>query len=122
MEKTRSFKDLVVWQKAYKFTLSVYRLSEKFPKEERYGITSQLRRASASIAANIAEGYRRIGKKDKLHFFNIAQSSLEECKFFIMLSFDLLYFDSLVNNEFNQQTDEIGKLLNAYCHAILQNS
>jgi four helix bundle protein len=76
MEKRNSFKDLIVWQKAHLFVLTVYKASDEFPKTEMYGLTSQFRRASVSIAANIAEGYKKKGIKDKLRFYNIAQGSL----------------------------------------------
>lgn len=80
-DKAKRFTDLIVWQKAHAFVLSVYRLSADFPKSEIYGLTSQLRRAAISVPANIAEGFKKIGSADKLRFMNIAQGSLEECRF-----------------------------------------
>ena len=74
----KSFEDLVVWRKAHKFVLEVYKLTAVFPKQETYGLSSQMRRAAASIAANIAEGFRKRGKADKARFLNIAEGSLEE--------------------------------------------
>jgi four helix bundle protein len=118
MDKTKSFEELIVWQKSYAFVLSVYQYSKSFPKEERYGITSQLRRAAASVAANITEGYKRLGKGDKLRFFNYAEASLEECKFFIMLSFDLEYLDAMAKADLDNRSEEIGRLLTAYCKSI----
>lgn len=118
MEKTKTFEELVVWQKAHEFVLHVYRLTEKFPKNEIYGLTSQFRRAAVSIAANIAEGYKKKDYKNKVNFLNIAHSSLEECRYYLILSRDLGYqnedtlFDLL---------DEVGKLLNAYSKAIVSN-
>ena len=91
MGKTTSFEDLLVWQKGHKFVLEVYKISKQFPKEEVYGLTSQFRRAAISITANIAEGYKRISDKEKLRFYNIAQASLEECRYFLILSKDLEY-------------------------------
>jgi len=70
----KCFQDLMVWQKAHKFVLSVYRYSENFPKNEIYALTSQLRRAAIAIPANIAEGFKKRGEKDKVRFFNIAQA------------------------------------------------
>lgn len=90
-EPARSFKDLVVWQKAHQFVPSVYKSSYDFPKEELYGLTSQLRRAAVSIAANIAEGFKKRSVADKLRFFNIAQGSLEECRYYLILVQDLQY-------------------------------
>ena len=77
---TYSFEDLYVWQKAHTFVLSVYKVTRHFPADEKFGLTSQFRRAAISIEANIAEGYKKIGKYDKLRFYNIAQGSLEECR------------------------------------------
>lgn len=70
--KTQRFEELIVWQKAHSLVLEIYKLSKDFPKEETYGITSQLRRSSVSVAANISEGYRKKSKVDKLRFLNIA--------------------------------------------------
>jgi four helix bundle protein len=75
----QSFRDLIVWQNAHAFVLNVYRVSESFPAAERYGITSQLRRAAVSIAANIVEGFRKRTGPDKLRYYNIAQGSADEC-------------------------------------------
>ena len=86
MEKTKSFEDLLVWQKGHSFVLEVYKLTKQFPKEEIYGLTSQFRRAAVSITANIAEGYKRLSNKEKLRFYNISQVSLEECRYFLILS------------------------------------
>ena len=84
-----TFEDLVVWQKAHLFVLAVYRLSQTFPRSEIYGLLSQFRRAAVSIAANIAEGFRKRGRADKLRFFNIAQGSIEECRYYLILTKDL---------------------------------
>ena len=86
-----TFEDLLVWQKAHQFVLAVYRLSGTFPKDETYGLTSQIRRAAVSISANIAEGFRRRGSADKSRFYNIAQGSLEECRYYLILVRDLEY-------------------------------
>ena len=88
MEASKSFTDLVVWQKAHQFVVKTYVVTQKFPKEERYGLTSQFRRAAISIAANIAEGFSRRGLRDKCRFLNISQSSLQECRYFLILSKD----------------------------------
>ena len=77
-DPAKTFEDLVVWQKAHQFVLGFYRFSRLFPRSETYGLSSQFRRAAVSIAANIAEGFRKRGKADKLRFLNIAQGSLEE--------------------------------------------
>jgi four helix bundle protein len=120
MKRTPSkcFEDLIVWQKAHQFVLSVYRYSESFPKNELYGLTSQLRRAAISIPANIAEGYKKKTKPDKARFLNIAQGSLEESRYYLILTKDLGYGDS---SRLSDQLAEVSKLLEAYLSSI-QNS
>lgn len=113
-----TFEDLVVWQKAHRFVLSVYSLSRTFPKAETYGLSSQLRRAAVSIAANIAEGFRKRGKADKNRFFNIAQGSLEECRYYLILARDLEYCDV---SEAKRLLEEVSRLLEAYAHSILNS-
>ena len=115
-EPAKSFQDLIVWQKAHQFVLSVYRASENFPKKEMYGLTSQFRRAAVSIPANIAEGFRKKGKPDKFRFMNIAQGTLEECRYYLILSQDLEYLDT---SEMMRQLEEVSKMLNAYAKSIL---
>ena len=120
-EKTKTFEELNAWQKAHSFVLEVYRSTEQFPKKEDYGLTSQFRRASVSIAANIAEGYRKKGKADKLRFFNISQGSLEECRYYIILSFDLEYINIDTKTNLFSLIDDTSRLLNGYCKAILND-
>jgi four helix bundle protein len=91
MQPARTFEDLIVWQKAHQFVLEVYQLTADFPKSEIYGLTSQFRRASVSIPANIAEGFKKKGDLDKVRFMNIAQASLEECRYYLILTQDLGY-------------------------------
>jgi four helix bundle protein len=85
----RTFRDLLIWQKAHEFVLCVYKETREFPSEERYGITRQLRRSAVSIPANIAEGFVKRGVADKLRYFNIAQGSLEESRYYLILASDL---------------------------------
>jgi four helix bundle protein len=118
MDKTKSFEELLVWQKSHEFVLRVYRITEQFPKQELYGLISQFRRAAVSIAANIAEGYKKKDFKNKIHFLNIAHSSLEECRYYIILSKDLGYQDDV---KFPELINEVGKLLTAYSKAISIN-
>ena len=94
--KSKTFVDLTVWQKAHTFVLSVYKNTESYPKLELFGLVSQFRRAAVSIAANIAEGYRKTGRADKLRFMNIAQGSLEESRYYIVLSNDLNYINEQI--------------------------
>ncbi len=117
-ERSKTFQDLIVWQKAHQFVLSIYRITESFPKREVYGLTSQFRRAAVSITANIAEGFRKIGKADKHRFMNIAQGSVEECRYYLILAKDLGYIDT---SELMPQLEEVSKLLDAYSKSILNS-
>jgi four helix bundle protein len=107
---------LIVWQKAHQFVLSIYKSTENFPKKELYGLTSQFRRAAVSIPANVAEGFRKMSRPDKHRFMNIAQGSLEECRYYLILARDLGYMDP---SELMKQLEEVSKLLNAYSKSIL---
>ena len=89
-----------------------------FPAEERFGLKSQFQRAAVSIPANIAEGYRRIGRADKLHFFNIAQGSLEESRCYIHLSKDVGYLSVETCRLLYSSLEEASKMLNWYCKGI----
>lgn len=111
----KTFEDLVVWQKAHAFVLSVYRLTCRFPREEMFGLTSQLRRAAVSVPANIAEGFKRAGKLDKLRFYNTAQASAEECRYHLILARDLGYFDT---TDTLDALDEVARMLGAYMASI----
>jgi len=113
----RTFRDLLVWQKAHQFVLAVYRLTERFPRDERFGLTAQLRRAAVSIPANIAEGFRKRSDADKARFLNMAQGSAEECQYYLILCTDLRYADAapLVS-----QLDEVSRLLTRYAAAVLR--
>jgi four helix bundle protein len=117
-DPAQSFKDLLVWQKAHQFVLNVYRISEDFPKTEIYGLTSQLRRAAVSIAANIAEGFKKRGLKDKARFMNIAEGSLEECQYYLILVQDLGYART---SDLTENLTEVSKMLSAYRRKILNS-
>jgi four helix bundle protein len=116
---TQTFKELLVWQKAHEFVLAVYKYTNSFPKTELYALTSQFKRAAISIAANIAEGYKKKGKADKARLMNIAQGSIEECQYYLILANDLGYGESshLVNI-----LDEISKMLQSYISKILSSN
>ncbi|MCX6355886.1 MAG: four helix bundle protein [Candidatus Aureabacteria bacterium] len=115
-EPARNFQDLIVWQKAHKLVLAIYSFTSLFPKTELYGLVSQFRRAAISVPANIAEGFKKRGKADKIRFMNIAQGSLEEVRYFLILSQDLHYGDS---SELMPQLEEVSRLLESYSHSIL---
>ena len=116
----QSFEDLLVWQKAHQYVLGVYRVTRHFPKEEMFGLVNQMRRASASITANIAEGFVRRGQKDKLHFYNISQGSLEETRNFLILSKDLGYISEEEKVNLAVSAAEISRMLNAYCKGLIK--
>ncbi|HAE22410.1 MAG TPA: four helix bundle protein [Spirochaetaceae bacterium] len=111
----KSFEDLLVWQKAHLATLAVYRLTAGFPQSELYGLSSQFRRAAVSVPANIAEGFKRRGKADKIRFYNIAQASLEEARYYVILARDLGYGPP---EETGALLDETGRLLESYLRAL----
>ncbi len=113
---SKSFQDLVVWRKAHQFVLGIYDLTQKFPETEKYGLTSQLRRSAVSIPANIAEGFRKQGKSDKVRFLNMAQGSLEESRYYLIPAKDLGYCDPLQQLK---QLEEVSKILDAYSKSIL---
>lgn len=117
-----TFKDIIAWQKAYEFVLLTYKLTRTFPDFERFGLASQFQRAAVSITANIAEGYRKISKADKLRLMNIAQGSLEECRFYILLSKDLEYITDEDYNRLNYSIEGASVYLNAYCKGIKNNN
>jgi len=114
----KDFQDLIVWQKAHQFVLSTYRLSDLFPQNEMYGLTSQIRRAAISIPANIAEGFKKKTNLDKTRYMDIAQASLEECRYYLILVKDLGYGDTL---QLMSQLEEVSKLLQAYTASILNS-
>ena len=89
----KTFRDFIVWQKAHELTLKIYKITKDFPKEEKFGISSQLRRATSSVPTNIVEGFKRRSDKEYSHFLNIAEGSLEEAKYHLILSSDLGYLN-----------------------------
>ena len=117
-----SFERIVAWQKAHYFTRMVYWVTKHYPEDERYGLVSQFRRAAVSIGANIAEGYKKISKANKLRFFNIAEGSLAECENYIILSKDLSYIDEDEYTSLHNCAEETGRLLTAYSNGIINNN
>lgn len=118
---SRSFKDLECWQKAHEFVKAVYAVTKQFPDDERYGLTSQFRRAAVSIAANICEGYKKLSRQDKLRFMNIAQGSLEECRYYIILSRDVDYIDQAAHDRLEYLINGASWKLNGYAEGISRN-
>ena len=122
MKPTFSFEDVIAWQKAHEFTILVYRFTREFPKDEQFGLTSQFRRTAVSIEANIAEGYKKFGKAEKLRFLNISEGSLAECRNYIILSKDLEYINEEQYREMYFAIEETSKLLISYCKGIINNN
>jgi four helix bundle protein len=114
-EAARTFQDLLVWQRSHALALAIYQLTTSFPRQELFGLTSQTRRAAVSIAANIAEGFKRKGRADKVRFLNIAQASLEECRYYLILTHDLRYADT---DSAMSLLQEVSRFLEAYVHRI----
>ena len=107
----KTFEDVLVWQKAHAFVLLVYRATKRFPADEKYGLTSQLRRSAVSIPANFAEGFGKRTKADKLRFYTIARGSLEETRYYLILSKDL---GLLTTDRLMTALQEVSKLLHGY--------
>ena len=110
MARIKSFRQLEAWKEAHSLVLMVYDVTKAFPRDERFGVTSQMRRTAVSIPANIAEGFKRHGLRDKIHFYNVSEGSLEELKYFCILCEDLGYVSS--NEELLAQSRVVGRLLN----------
>jgi four helix bundle protein len=110
-ESSGSYENLLVFQKAHALVLAVYLISKDFPKEELFGLTSQIRRAAVSIPANIAEGYGRYSIAEKIRFYNISQASLNEVKYYLILANDL-YFTK--TDKLLTQAEEVSKMLDSY--------
>ena len=112
----KTFQDLLVWRKAHEFVLAAYKFTQGFPKEETYGLRLQMRRAAVSIAANIAEGFRKRGRADKARFINIAEGSLEECRYYLILAGDLGYGSP---DNLRGLLETVSRLLHASAKALL---
>jgi len=110
MGKILHFRQLEAWKNAHKLALMVYQVTKGFPGDERFGLVAQMRRAAVSIPANIAEGFKRRGIQDKIRFYNISEGSLEELKYFFILSSDLGYISS--SDDLMAQAEIVGRLLN----------
>ena len=118
---SKSFREVMAWQKAHAFVLAFYKTKRYFPEDEKFALVPQFQRAAVSIAANIAEGYKKVSKADKLRFFNIAQGSLEECRYYIILSHDVGYYPQDVANDMWAKIEDAAITLHSYCEAIKAN-
>ena len=114
----RSFRELEVWQKAHGLALATYRLTDKFPDRERFGIVSQIRRSAASVPANIAEGFGRRTTKELLQFLTNANGSLEETRYFLILSRDLTYLKNEDFENMEKQCSSVGQMIGALSRSL----
>jgi four helix bundle protein len=115
-QAAQSFRDLLVWQKAHQLVLGVYQLTSAFPRQETFGLSLQIRRAAVSVAANIVEGFAKRSKAEKARFLNMAEASLEESRYYLILTEDLGYGGT---EELLNLLEEVSRLLNRYARAIL---
>ena len=118
----RSFEQLAVWQQGHELVLSIYNVTKKFPREEIFSLTDQLRRAASSVTANIAEGFGKISTRDKLRFYNMAQGSLEETRNHLILAHDLHYITEEESRLLNDKAKLVSIMLNRYCQALIRNT
>lgn len=114
----QDYKKIKIWERTHSITLVIYQLTASFPKEETYGLTSQLRRSIASIPANIAEGAGRNTKLDFAHFLNIALGSVNESSYHLLLSKDLEYIDLNNYNKLNEELEELKAMLIGFINAV----
>jgi len=116
MATVKRFQDLEVWEKSHQLVLDVYRVTRALPSEERYRLTPQMRRAAISVPANIAEGFKRRGKPEKIRFYNISEASLEELKYFFILSQDLGYITDV--GDLMNDAETISRMLHGLIRSI----
>ena len=109
--KIKNFTDLFVWQRGHKLVLDIYKITEKFPKEEKYGLSDQIKRASVSITSNIAEGFGRDKFNDKAHFYTIALGSIYEIQNQLIIARDLKYINIGECDVLLNECTEISKMM-----------
>lgn len=114
----QDFKKLKVWEKAHQLTLEVYSASKKFPRDELFALTSQVRRASSSVAANIAEGSGRRSRKEFMYFLGISIGSVSEVEYFLILAKDLKYLDQIEYKRINTLADETKRMLISFLQRV----
>lgn len=118
----KTFKDLQVWQKAHRAVLEVYKTTSSFPKYEMYGLVAQLRRTIVSVASNIVEGFRRRSVQDSVHFYNMADASLEEVKYQLLVAHDLGYIKEESFSAIMNLVEEVSKMLHGWIQSQLHNA
>lgn len=115
------YRNLIAWQKANTLAHQVYDLTQSFPKDEMFGLVSQMRRAAISIAANIAEGYTRPSKKDRKHFYLIALGSATELEFYIDFAYERRYYDETAHQKISNLESETAKILSGLIKSVIPN-
>ena len=113
-----NYKELKIWQKSIDVAVKVYEITKDFPREELYGLTSQIRRSAISIPSNISEGYGKDGNKDYLKFLNIGISSLFEMQTQLEIAYNLKYITEIQFNKINEESKEIERMLSSFIRKI----
>jgi four helix bundle protein len=117
-KKIESYRDLEIWKKGVRFSLEIYKVTSGFPVNELYGLTNQLRRASTSVPANIAEGYGRDSTKNYIQFLRTSRGSLNEVETFLFIAYGLKYIDKENLKEYIKKSTELGKMINSLIKKI----
>ena len=120
-EMVANYRDLIAWRKATQLALDIYRSTQKFPKDEIYGLTSQMRRAAVSVASNIAEGKGRYSRKEFAQFLYRARGSLLELETQVFIAKELAYFDPAVARGLQTKTSELGRILNGLTKSVVES-
>ena len=120
IDMQKGYRKLIVWQKADELAFQVYLVTKNFPKEEMFGLISQMRRAAVSVGANIVEGYARFSKKEKTQFYNIAKGSLTELEYYVDFSLRLKYISLEQYKILADLRDEVGRILNGFIKASIK--
>ena len=120
--KIHSFKDLEAWKQGHFLVLSIYRITKKYPSNEQFGITNQMRRAAVSVTSNIAEGFSRVSSKEKAQFYAIAKGSLTEIESQVLISRDLGYISSVDFEQIEEEIEQASRLITGLLKYIRANS
>ncbi|MGH9777694.1 MAG: four helix bundle protein [Candidatus Acidiferrales bacterium] len=118
----QDFTELKAWQEAHKLTLAVYKTTRDFPRQERYGVVSQLQRAASSVPANIAEGFARNPTNELLRSLSIARGSLAETRYFLLLSRDLGYLNGSALQQMQRQCESVAQLISGLAQSLRQRA
>ena len=117
----RNFRELTVWQKAHELVIEVYRESSRFPIDERFGLTTQIRKAAVSIASNIAEGCGRGSDRDFSRFLSMAAGSASEVEYQLLLACNLGYLSNENHNRLNDNVNEVKRILNSFIQSLSES-